>query len=518
MSPQLFADQLKRGAWGITAAVPHQARVYRAYGIGRIFLANELVDPVALRWLAGEMSADPEFRFICYVDSVRGVELMEEALSAAGATRPVDVVVELGAGEGARTGSRTEADCAAVADAVAAAGSLRLVGMAGYEGEVPDADPERVRAWLRRLVALAATFDAEKRFTGAEEIVISAGGSAWFDAVADVFAEVPELSSPVLKLLRSGAYVSHDDGHYKHLTPFNRVPEEGALEPAFRLWAQVVALTGEQAFLNAGKRDAAYDLDLPEAQVVRSARTPVCPATGITVTGLSDQHTWVRTEAGAELEVGVLGRHGPLAPVHQLRQVAADPAGGGGRPRSATTSARSSEQHPHVPLSSRSRHPLPSPAPERSPMDLVLRDALVVDGTGEPSYRADVAVDGGRIAEIHPKGSPGPAPPPPARSTPTASRWPPASSTCTPTAIWRCCATRTTAQRRRRASPSKSSARTACRTPRSTTVRSPRSAAPSPAGTATAPTSTSTGARSAAIWTGWTATSAARASPSTRPT
>ncbi|MET9923873.1 MULTISPECIES: alanine racemase [unclassified Streptomyces] len=306
MSPQLFADQLKRGAWGITAAVPHQARVYRAYGIGRIFLANELVDPVALRWLAGEMSADPEFRFICYVDSVRGVELMEEALSAAGATRPVDVVVELGAGDGARTGARTEADCVAVADAVAVAGSLRLVGVAGYEGEVPDADPERVREWLRRLVQLAAAFDTEKRFTGAEEIVISAGGSAWFDAVADVFAEIPELSSPVLKLLRSGAYVSHDDGHYKHLTPFNRVPEEGALEPAFRLWAQVVSRpTGEQAFLNAGKRDAAYDLDLPEAQVVRSGRDgSVRPATGITVTGLSDQHTWVRTEAGAELEVG----------------------------------------------------------------------------------------------------------------------------------------------------------------------------------------------------------------------
>ncbi|MFK0148900.1 amidohydrolase family protein [Streptomyces griseus] len=41
-------------------------------------------------------------------------------------------------------------------------------------------------------------------------------------------------------------------------------------------------------------------------------------------------------------------------------------------------------------------------------MDLVLRDALVVDGTGAPSYRADVALDGGRIAEIHPEGSPRP--------------------------------------------------------------------------------------------------------------
>ncbi|MGW1103266.1 alanine racemase [Streptomyces sp. NPDC002540] len=308
MSPQLFDRQLAHGAWGITAAVPHQARVYRAYGIRRIFLANELVDAAALRWLAGELDADPEFRFICYVDSVRGVELMDEALRAAGASRPVDVVVELGAGEGARTGVRTEAECAAVADAVAATGTLRLVGVAGYEGEVPDASGERVREWLHRLVALAVDLDRAGRFaaTAAEGIVISAGGSAWFDAVADVFADIPDLSAPVLKLLRSGAYVSHDDGHYRHLTPFNRVPEEGALQPAFRLWAQVVSRPcAEQAFLNAGKRDAAYDLDLPQAQVVRSGRDgTVRPATGITVSGLSDQHTWLRTEPDAELEVG----------------------------------------------------------------------------------------------------------------------------------------------------------------------------------------------------------------------
>ncbi|WP_371665609.1 MULTISPECIES: alanine racemase [unclassified Streptomyces] len=310
MSPQLFARQLAHGAWGITAAVPHQARVYRAYGIRRIFLANELVDAVALRWLAGELDRDPDFRFVCYVDSVRGVELMDEALRAADASRPVDVVVELGAGEGARTGARTEADCAAVADAVAATGTLRLVGVAGYEGEVPEASGERVREWLRRLVALAVGFDRAGRFDAAvaagEEIVISAGGSAWFDAVADVFADVPDLSGAVLKLLRSGAYVSHDDVHYRHLTPFNRVPEEGALQPAFRLWAQVVSRPSpEQAFLNAGKRDAAYDLDLPQAQVVRSGRDgTVRPATGVTVSGLSDQHTWVRTEPGTELEVG----------------------------------------------------------------------------------------------------------------------------------------------------------------------------------------------------------------------
>ncbi|WP_121704371.1 amino acid deaminase [Streptomyces sp. E5N298] len=304
MAPQLFHRQIEHGAWGITLAVPHQVRVARAFGIGRVFLANELVDAAALGWISAELDADPDFRFVCYVDSVRGVELMDAALTDAGAARPLDVVVELAAGEGARTGVRTEAECAAVADAVAGARTLRLAGVAGYEGEVPDADPERVHAWLRRLVALAVDFDKAGRFDGLDEIVLSAGGSAWFDAVADVFAEVPALSRPVLKLLRSGAYVSHDDGHYRELTPFNRVPEEGALEPAFRLWSQVVSRPSpEQAFTNAGKRDAAYDLHLPFAQVVRRDGAER-PATGIEVTGLSDQHAWVRTTGEADLEVG----------------------------------------------------------------------------------------------------------------------------------------------------------------------------------------------------------------------
>ncbi|GAA5212997.1 amino acid deaminase [Streptomyces thinghirensis] len=304
MAPQLFHRQIERGAWGITLAVPHQVRVARAFGIQRVFLANELVDAAALRWISSELDADPDFRFVCYVDSVRGVGLMDAALSDAGASRPVDVVVELAAGEGARTGVRTEAECAAVADAVAGARTLRLAGVAGYEGEVPDADPEKVHAWLRRLVALAVDFDKAGRFDGLADIVVSAGGSAWFDAVADVFAEVPDLSLPVLKLLRSGAYVSHDDGHYRELTPFNRVPEEGALEPAFRLWSQVVSRPSpEQAFTNAGKRDAAYDLHLPFAQVVRRDGAER-PATGVEVTGLSDQHAWLRTTAEADLEVG----------------------------------------------------------------------------------------------------------------------------------------------------------------------------------------------------------------------
>ncbi|MFF1560358.1 amino acid deaminase [Streptomyces sp. NPDC058279] len=305
MAPQLFRRQLDHGAWGITAAVPHQARVYRAFGIRRIFLANELVDAAALHWVAGELAADPEFRFVCYVDSVRGVRLMDRALAGRGAT--VDVVVELGAGEGARTGARTEDDCRAVADAVAQSDTLRLVGVAGYEAEVPGADPDSVHAYLRRLTGLAVEFDKAGRFArDVAEIVVSAGGSSWFDAVADVFAQLPELSRPTLRLLRSGAYVSHDHGWYTRLTPFNRLPEEGDLRPAFRLWTQVVSRPSPtQAFVNAGKRDIAYDLGLPEVELVRDPLDGAeRPATGVRVVKLSDQHAWLETDSADDLQVG----------------------------------------------------------------------------------------------------------------------------------------------------------------------------------------------------------------------
>ncbi|MDT0342363.1 alanine racemase [Streptomyces litchfieldiae] len=297
MSPRLFQRQLDHGAWGITVAVPHQARVARAFGVRRIFLANEVVDAAALAWLARELTADPAFRCVVYVDSARGVELMDAALTAAGAGRPLEVVVELGA-PGARSGVRDAGEAATVADAVAATATLRLTGVAGYEGELPDADADTVREWMDALCGLAVEFDKAGRFAAAEEIVVSAGGSAWFDVVAAAFGELPDLSRPTCRLLRSGAYISHDDGRYREVTPFNRVPQEGSLLPAFRLWAQVVSRPEPTlALINAGKRDIAYDLGLPEVQAVRTPEGRVSGGAGLAVSRLADQHAFLTGES-----------------------------------------------------------------------------------------------------------------------------------------------------------------------------------------------------------------------------
>jgi D-serine deaminase-like pyridoxal phosphate-dependent protein len=311
LAPQLYRRQLELGAWGITAAVPSHVRMYRAFGVPRIFLGNELVDAAALTWLAAELDADPDFQFVCYVDSERGVALMEEALGRARATRRVDVVVELGE-EGARTGVRGVEAGLALAARVASSNRLRLVGTAGYEGAIDpapgDTDADRrapFRRWLAELVELAHRADAAGYFAQADEIVVSAGGSGHFDLVAEALTgDALRLSRPALRLLRSGAYVTHDHVHYAEITPLH-APDE-TLRPALRLWAQVVSRPEPGlALLNAGKRDLPYDMGLPVPTLVRDPATgEVRAADGLTVTRLADQHAFVTVAEGQEVRVG----------------------------------------------------------------------------------------------------------------------------------------------------------------------------------------------------------------------
>ena len=88
MAPQVWARQLDAGAWGITLATPWQVQLARSFGVGRIMLANAIVDPAALAWLAAELDADPSFEFFAWADSVQTVELMDRVLASTPTERP----------------------------------------------------------------------------------------------------------------------------------------------------------------------------------------------------------------------------------------------------------------------------------------------------------------------------------------------------------------------------------------------------------------------------------------------
>jgi D-serine deaminase-like pyridoxal phosphate-dependent protein len=277
MAPGLLRMQLDAGAWALTVATANQALVLRRLGAPRVLIANEVLDPTALHWLA----AQEDWEVYVQADSTEG------ARRAAG----LRVLVELGH-PGGRTGCRTVAEVVAVARAAGGA----LAGITGYEGGLPD--QEAVDAWLETLTWAARTLAAQGLLP--ERVVVSAGGSVWFDRVAKAIEGQWLPGHRVHAVLRSGASVTHDDGFYRERTPFNRVPQEGALAAALELYGQVLSVPEPGlALVGMGKRDAPFDEGLP-----------VPHREGLTVTTMNDHHTYLSVAAGVPVAVGDVLRFG----------------------------------------------------------------------------------------------------------------------------------------------------------------------------------------------------------------
>jgi D-serine deaminase-like pyridoxal phosphate-dependent protein len=111
-------------------------------------------------------------------------------------------------------------------------------------------------------------------------------------------------------ILRSGASVTHDDGYYREKTPFNRIPQEGPLAAALEIWAQVVSTPEPgMAIVGMGKRDAPFDEGLPVVFDVRRDGV-IAPISGLTVTKMMDQHTYLEVAPDVEVVPGDLLRFG----------------------------------------------------------------------------------------------------------------------------------------------------------------------------------------------------------------
>ncbi|MDP2877174.1 MAG: alanine racemase [Holophaga sp.] len=312
LAPQLFHRQLESGAWGITLATPQQAQVAFAYGVKRVLLANELTEPAALRGLSAALNQEPSRELLVFADSAEAVVQMEKHWCG---SRSLMVLVETGI-PGGRCGARGMEAALSVARAVKMAPRLRLAGVACYEGIVisqePVADRTKVTEWLEDLVALARRCEVEGIFE-AEEIILTAGGSAYFDLVAKVLM-ASGLQSPTRVVLRSGCYLTHDAGHYQRLVALleGRLDAswrpQGHLAPALEVWARVLSRPEPGlAFLDAGKRDLPHDLGLPRpGRWFSPGSIPLsCPETW-RLTSLYDQHARLEVPAESQLQVGDL--------------------------------------------------------------------------------------------------------------------------------------------------------------------------------------------------------------------
>ena len=323
MAPQLWAEQIGAGAWGITVANQAQLAVAREFGVSRTMVANAVVSPLGLRWIADQLTEDPASEILVWADSVRTVEVMHAALAdhtrRVGERRPIAVLVERGA-TGGRTGTRDLETALDVARVIVDSPHLSLAGVAGYEGALAHtSDEDRqevVRSYLRDVGEVHRQLTDLGLYPEGSTPVVTAGGSSFFDLVAEVLG--PLVGSGARVVLRSGAYVAHDDGLYRQVSPLGSTPRTDGptLRSAMHAWVRVISQPeAGLALIDAGKRDLPFDAGLPEVQLRRPRISGERPTAldGVTVTAVNDQHGFLAfdptgdppLEIGDELRLGL---------------------------------------------------------------------------------------------------------------------------------------------------------------------------------------------------------------------
>ena len=314
MAPHLFDLQIADGAWAITAATLQQVEVCRRFGVKRVLLANQPAGRQAVDACFRALQGDAAIELYCLADSLDGVAMLAEAATRnpPPAGNPLRILIEMGF-EGGRTGVRSRAGALEIARAVAAAPGLELAGFECFEGMLPTA--ETADGLIDDVAETALLALQQGLYTAEAPIVISAGGSAFFDRVVERFNRV-SFPHPVLRVLRSGCYLTHDSIAYA--AAFRRIVDEttltlpeGGLEPALEVWAHVQSRPEPgRTMLTMGKRDVSHDAGLPVPlrwyRPDGSMDAPADMPPGHQVVALNDQHCHLVTPPESPLKPGDL--------------------------------------------------------------------------------------------------------------------------------------------------------------------------------------------------------------------
>lgn len=344
MAPQIFSRQLRDGAWGITVGTVQQAWIALDAGVRNVLMANQIASPgEAQRWLS-MMERYKEARLISLLDSKAQFDMLCKAAkdwaeSKGWLAPPFEVLVELGR-TGGRTGCRSLDDALALTLRAQQEAAFRVVGVEAYEGLAATGDSTKdhamVNDWMQSLIELVLAIE-EAGGWNLEEIMISAGGSSVFDLVAKALTEARlqlEISCKIRIVLRSGCYITHDDGSYQRLQQametraltrtiregmvsaccapatapsLMRGSPQGGLTPALEVWACVQSRPEpELALLTMGRRDAGFDSGLPKPVLsFQKGQLTQAPAHW-KLQAMNDQHAYLHLASEDDLQVGDL--------------------------------------------------------------------------------------------------------------------------------------------------------------------------------------------------------------------
>lgn len=316
MVPELARQLIDAGAWGTTVADIRQASVMLKAGLNRLILANEVGGALAARRLASVLSGFQDAEVHVFVDSVDLARAYVAAWQERSDLPRLGLLPELGI---ARAGSRSVESALEIVDYILAqtGANVGLSGVGCYEGSAATADhAETVRRIEKLMTMTADLYRAVRGRVGDAELIVTAGGSTFFDLVAG--ALVPALAGdPRAKLvLRSGAIFFYDHGTYERgLTALDSrkgleigghvLQATQAFKPVLRVWAEVVSRPEPGlAICGAGLRDVAMDQGFPRPLALHRDGVKLRNLDGASVTKLNDQHAFVDLAGQDDVRIG----------------------------------------------------------------------------------------------------------------------------------------------------------------------------------------------------------------------
>lgn len=288
MSPRLLQAQLEDGAWGITAATAQQVALFASFGVSRIIMANQLIGEANIRIVLDLIQSREDFDFYCLVDSIEGVSQLADAVRARRLSRPLQLLVEIGAMSG-RTGVRGVAGALQLARAVhGERPALSLRGIEAYEGIFSQHEQSKKEANARAMLAEVqelATLCHEQDLFDDGPVILTAGGTEFFDLAAIGLTKWTG-NRPSVAIVRSGCYLTHDDLTYERafqrlLVRSSEVASiDSRLTPALEVWGAVQSRPEPNlAFATLGKRDISFDMEMPIPIKWWRPATMACPQT-----------------------------------------------------------------------------------------------------------------------------------------------------------------------------------------------------------------------------------------------